>query len=304
MQLALNINQAKILFSAMVGTALSLIAYLDFLSANYVAFLITATVSILLFINGLYLALRKQKHQPNYIIWLYMALLAAFSLVISSQDQGQNIYWIYFYSISAMFLFPMKQALFLFFSYIPLALYIIFNFAPALEQPQVLFTFATIGTVAIFLAVVKSRTNKLLEPLISKELDTGAQKEKFLRLALRTEITRAEREGTGLTLMYFQLEPNYKAIKHSRLNFLQQVANAISATLRPFDQYYRVQQYGFAVILPHTTTKEAVTKAQGILSSIGHSEHDKNIQLGLSSLNVGDTSDTLIFAAKQALKYV
>jgi GGDEF domain-containing protein len=304
MQLALNINQAKILFSAMVGTALSFIAYLDFLSANYVAFLITATVAILLFINGLYLALRKQKHQSNYIIWLYMVLLAAFSLVISSQDQGQNIYWIYFYSISAMFLFPMKQALFLFFSYIPLALYIIFNFAPALEQPQVLFTFATIGTVAIFLAVVKSRTNKLLEPLISKELDTGAQKEKFLRLALSTEITRAEREGTGLTLMYFQLEPNYKAMKHSRLNFLQQVANAISATLRPFDQYYRVQQYGFAVILPHTTTKEAVAKAQGILSSIGHSQQDKNIQLGLSSLNVGDTSDTLIFAAKQALKYV
>ncbi len=304
MQLALNISHAKILFSVMVGTTLSFIAYLDYLSANYVAFLITASTSIMSLINGLYLAVRKDKHQANYIEWLFMVLLAGFSLLVSSQDQGQNIYWIYFYSIAALFLFPMKKALFLFFSYVPLALYIIFNFAPALEQPQVLFTFATISTVAIFLAVVKSRTNKLLEPLISKDLETGAQKEKFLRLALSTEITRAEREGTGLTLMYFQLKPGYKTIHNSRLNFLQQVANAISSTLRPFDQYYRVHQHGFAVILPHTTTNEAIIKADVMLNSIGHSKHKKNIQLGLSSLNVGDTSDTLIFAAKQDCKYV
>ncbi len=163
---------------------------------------------------------------------------------------------------------------------------------------------ATISTVAIFLAVVKSRTNKLLEPLISKDLETGAQKEKFLRQALKTEITRAEREGTGLTLMYFQLKPGYLSLRNTHLSFLQQVSNAISAALRPFDQYYRLQQDGFAVILPHTTTNEALLKANGMLKNIAHSKHKKNIQLGLSSLNVGDTADSLILIAKQDCKYV
>ncbi len=303
MQLTLNIGQAKILFSVMAGTALSLIAYLDYLSANYVAFLVTATIATLSFVNGLYLAISKGKYQADYMQWLFMIVLAGFSFVIGSQDQGENIYWIYFYSIAAMFLFPIKKALFLLFSYSPIALYIISNFAPALEQPQMLFTFVTVSTVAIFLAVVKSRTNKLLEPLISKDLKTGAQKEKFLRIALSTEITRAEREGTGLTLMYLQLTPGEKTVKKSRLIFLQEVANAISLALRPFDQYYRVQQQAFAVILPHTTTKEAMATADGMLSSIGHSKHEENIKVGLSSLNVGDTCDTLIFSAKQNCKY-
>ncbi len=304
MQPALKINYAKIIFSLLGSTALLFIACLDYLAANYVAFLIAACMSMIVFSNTLYLAVRKEKSQTSYSRWLFILLLAGFSLVASGQDQGQNIYWIYLYAIAAIFLFPMKKALFLLFTYAPLGLYIIFNFTPPLEQPQVTFTLVTISTVAIFLAVVKSRTNKLLEPLISKDLETGAQKEKFLRQALSTEITRAEREGTGLTLMYFQLKPGDKAIKNSRLNFLQQVADAISSALRPFDQYYRVQQHSFAVILPHTTTKEAIIKADNMLNSIGHSKHKKNIQLGLSSLNVGDTSDTLIFTAKQDCKYV
>jgi len=304
MQPALNISHAKILFSVLAGTALSLIAYLDYLMANYVAFLITACIALVSFINGLYLSIRKDKSQSNYIEWLFMLLLAGFSLMAGAQDQGQNIYWIYFYAIAALFLFPMKKALFLLFSYVPLAFYIIFSFAPPLQQPQIVFTLATISTVAIFLGVVKSRTNKLLEPLISKDFETGAQKEKFLRQALGIEITRAEREGTALTLVYFQLKPGYRTAKNSHLNFLQQVANAINDILRPFDQYYRLQQDGFAVILPHTTTNEAIMKANGMLKNISHSKHKKNIQLGLASLNVGDTADTLIFTAKQDCKYV
>jgi len=45
-------------------------------------------------------------------------------------------------------------------------------------------------------------------------------------------------------------------------------------------------------------------KANGMLKNISHSKHKKNIQLGLASLNVGDTADTLIFTAKQDCKYV
>jgi len=304
MQAALKINYAKIVFSLLGSIALSLIAYLDYLEANYLAFLITAGMTLTIIANALYLAVRRDKSQFMHTKWLFILILGGASALASTQDQGQNIYWIYFYAFAAMFLFPMKKALFLLFGYAPLALYLIFNFVPPLEQPQVLFTFIAISTVAIFLAVVKSRTNKLLEPLISKDLETGAHKEKFLRQALGTEITRAEREGTALTLMYFQLKPGYRTIKKTHTSFLQQVANAINEILRPFDQFYRLQQDGFAVILPHTTTSEAIMKANGMLKNISHSKHKKNIQLGLASLNVGDTADTLIFTAKQDCKYV
>jgi len=159
--------------------------------------------------------------------------------------------------------------------------------------------------VAIFLAVVKSRTHQLLEPLINSDIETGAQQEKFLRPNLNTEITRAEREGTGLLLMYVEVENEIKkSRKESRPKLLIDTSHTIAANIRIFDRHYLIDQNNFAIVLPHATSQEALNTAQLVLKDIPKPLQKNNIKIGLASLNVGDTVDTLIFTAKQELSYV
>ncbi len=301
----MNARRIKVLFSVVAGITLGIIAYIDYLALHGLIVLITTALSAVLLSNALYLTLRKSSPHSNYIEWLLMVLLALFSFIASGYDQGQNIYWIYFYPIAAFFLFPMRWALFLMLLYIPNVLFIISSFAPPLEQAQIFFSFASISTVAIFLAVVKSRTNELLEPLINSDVETGAQQEKFLRPNLSTEIIRAEREGTGLLLIYIDLGKEIKSLrKEIRTKLLLSTSQTIAATMRPFDRYYRIDQDNFALLLPHTTSQEALTAAKFMLKNIPTPLQEKDIKIGLASLNVGDTADTLISTAKQELSHV
>jgi len=297
-------KHTKIFFCAIGGTVLGLIAYIDFSQYQYVTSLITAGMAAMLIINGLCLLTGQYSQKQSYLDWISIVLLAVFAYIASEHQHGQHIYWIYFYPIAAFFLFQLRIALLLLFLYIPLVIYIIFNFAPVLEQPEILFSFAGISIVVYFLAMVKARTNKLLEPLIGTDLETGAQLEKFLRPALNTEITRAEREGTGLLLMYLQLDQALKAVrKEGREQLVHECAQAISKQLRIFDHYYRLNDDNFAVVLPHATSEDAQAASKKMIADMSPTLHS-NIKVGITSLNVGDTADSLIELVTQELTHV
>ena len=280
-------------------------ALLDYLNSNLIIAVLTGGLALVLLINSAYLRVRRH-HQPKQILeWFFIAYLALFALVVIDQQHGEYLYWVYFFPIAAFFLFRLIVALFLLFAFIPLALFIIQTYAPPLTQAQSIYTFAAISTVALFLASVKSRTNKLLEPLISSDADTGAQLEKFLRPALTTEITRAEREGTGLLLMYISVDV-FSATKNKDKQeaMIKMVAQTITSSLRLFDQYYRIQNNNFAVILPHTTSQEAFDNAKAMQQKMPIELQQQKIKIGLASLNVGDTAESMIVLARQGLKYV
>lgn len=294
----------KILFCAIGATVLALIAYIDFSQYQYVTSSITAAMATMLMINGLCLLAGQYSQKQSTLDWISIVLLAVFAYIASEHQHGQHIYWIYFYPIAAFFLFQLRIALLLLLLYSPLVVYIIFHFAPVLEQPEILFSFTAISVVVYFLAMVKARTNKLLEPLIGTDLETGAQLEKCLRPALNTEITRAEREGTGLLLMYLQLDDALKiSRKDNREQLVHECAQAISKQLRIFDHYYRLSDDSFAVVLPHATSEEAQDTGKHMINDMPPTLH-KNIKMGLTSLNVGDTADSLIELVKQELKHV
>ena len=300
---ALNIGHAKILFSVMIGSVLVPMAYLHYLNGQHGGCLLSACLALVAFINALALGVGRAPFPAKGIVWLFMLFVGGLSLLTAAQAPEHNLYWLYLYSIGALFLLPLKKALWLLAGYTPLAAYIVVNVAPPLLQPQVLFTLVVIATVAIFLGVVKSRTHTLLEPLISKDLTTGAHKETFLHQNLNTEINRAEREGTALTLMCFRLQTSHDTPKYAPLKSLPVLAAAIDGMLRPFDQYYRLQEDGFAVILPHTTTAEAISKADHLLTNNAYAQHKKYIQLGVASLNVGDDAASLILSAQQDCRH-
>jgi GGDEF domain-containing protein len=161
-----------------------------------------------------------------------------------------------------------------------------------------------VSTVSLFLAMVKDRTNKLLEPLISRDINTGAQLGKFLRPALSIEITRAEREGTGLLLMHIQTAQNKKNTNKEELEEkATEYAKAINKHLRLFDQCYRIDEQNFSIILPHATSQEAEVTARKIIGDV-HTSHSEETAFGFASLNVGDTSDSLIRLSQQELIHV
>ena len=156
--------------------------------------------------------------------------------------------------------------------------------------------------MALFLAIVKARTNNLLEPLISTDEETGAQLENKLRPALTTEINRAEREGTGLLLMHIDLSDVHYSLEPNKPNN-QSWAKTIRQQLRPFDQYYRLQDSSFAVILPHMNTEDAQTFISKTFSHLSNDLKER-IKVGIGSLNVGDNADTLIDASRRDLAHV
>ncbi len=306
MQTPLNLSYAKLYFSAGCALLLLAIAYLDYRANHLPQAVLSGLLASLLICNSLYLVIHNSRSRANFFEWLFVLLLFITALVSNhlTNQQTVNIYWLYFYPIAVFFLFPIKQALLLLFTFIPFSFYIIFFNNPPLLQAQILFSAATISVVALFLAMVKSRTNTLLEPLISKDLETEAQKEKFLHPALSTEITRAEREGTSLLLMYVQIEFNKKNQRDSQLNISKIIARNIGSALRPFDQYYRLQQENYAIILPHTTTKDALLKINSMFKHNPPPKDKIKIMVGLASLNVGDTVESLISEAKLGGEYV
>lgn len=297
----ISVNHVRIVFCGVGAGILSLTAYLDYIASSLLLALSTLALAFVLLINGIQMYFSKQEYSLHHVDALFLILLASFSL-FASDVKGEHSYWLYFYPIAAFFLFPLRTAIWYVLGYTPVALYIIFQYSPALLQGQICFSYAAIATVALFLAMVKSRTNQLLEPLISSDADTGAQLEKFLRPALKTEINRAEREGTGLLMVYIKHQASLlKGEKTASL--IKQCAQAIAQYLRPFDQYYRVQKDAFAIIMPHTNSQDALLTVKDMIKHMPDIMQN-NIQVGFASLNVGDTEETLIEQALKGLKHV
>lgn len=302
MQASLIVAHTKILFSIIVGAVLGAIAWLD-LNAKFESLaLITACLSVTMAINSLYLLSTRGHSSSSYLEGLFILLLASFSLLAASAQGALAIHWIYFFPLAAFFLFTLKCAAVLVLLYLPVALYIIFEISQPLVRHQVLFSFITISMVTFFLAIVKERTNTLLEPLVSADIATGAQQEKRLNPELKIEINRAEREGTGLLLMLIGTGISLKDVgKNNHARLIHEAASVISSHLRAFDSFYRLQNDDFAIVLPHTTSIEASQLSRSILSELPRPLGHKNVAIGFASLNVADTTESLMNTAKAHL---
>ncbi|MFT5592367.1 MAG: GGDEF domain-containing protein [Oceanicoccus sp.] len=298
---ALTVNHIRILFCVIGTVILSLIAYLEYLAGATIIALFTLLLGTVLVINGAYIVLDKQEQAGHHVDALFLILLAAFSL-FSADIKAEHSYWSYFFPIAAFFLFSLRTAILSVLAYTPIALYIFVEYSPALIQAQIIFSYAAISTISLFLAMVKSRTNQLLEPLISSDEETGAQLAKFLRPALHTEINRAEREGTGLLLVLIRHQTTHNKRDKSPA-LAKQCAQAIAQFLRPFDQYYRLHKNDFAIIMPHANSSGALTIAKQMITEMPQSIQAQ-MQVGIASLNVGDNEDSLIVQAQQALHHV
>jgi len=296
------VNRLKIVFLVISAITIALIGYLNDLKAFTQQAQASYAMAILLALAATLIFLQPKPGRRRYLDWIFFIILTGYILHSAHYGPAQSVIWMYFFPLSAFFLFSLRRAIYLTLMFTPISLYISLVLAAPLQSVQVFFGYIVIAIAALFLAMVKSRTNALLEPLISSDEETGAQLENKLTPALTTEINRAEREGTGLLLMRVDLSA-VKGTKDMATHLIQSWANTIRQELRPFDQYYRLKHSGFAIILPHMNTEDG---EQLIAKTFSHLPEDirKQVKIGLASLNVGDTAESLINDTKQDMFHV
>ncbi len=211
----------------------------------------------------------------------------------------------------------------------PLLLFFIFEFKPAiwlvggytltlsiiLGQQQdpihnMLFAWHYILLIGISFSLVYLRElrRRQLKPLRRTDNLTSAATREHLDDDLAKEIQRSEREGCDLAIMALAIDPACL----SRLSPKQQdtatidIGRLLHNNLRLFDSYYMWQAHEFLIVLPHTSSAQAIKIANAlrvkVRKEISVGKDDLTVSVGISGLNVGDDSQSLCQRATEALQ--
>jgi len=126
---------------------------------------------------------------------------------------------------------------------------------------------------------------------------------------LQNEIERAKRYNQPLSMMMIDVDKfkffNDKYGHQAGDKLLSNLGNILYASLRSTDVPCRYGGDEFSIILPHTTENDAEIIAQRILNAYSKTNYyETGLSIGISSLAEGDTEESLIHKADQALYYV
>jgi len=107
---------------------------------------------------------------------------------------------------------------------------------------------------------------------------------------LRKEVSRANRDGSGLTLLLLKSQ-----LQGRDIHYRKQLVQRLNQLMRPFDMAYHVDTATIAVIMPYATSREA----DHIISTAKVSECA--YQGSIASLNVSDEAEHLLAKAQRQL---
>ena len=146
-----------------------------------------------------------------------------------------------------------------------------------------------------------------LAPLRRTDSLTLASTRDYLETDLRRELRRGEREGTPVTLVALQLdEPEYPLPGADRNNLIVRLGRLLHRTLRDFDSYYRTAETTFFLVLPITSTQEAVQTAETLRQETHRMLSNEGLKLsvsaGVAGMNVADDTHTMEYKALEALR--
>ncbi len=166
------------------------------------------------------------------------------------------------------------------------------------------------------LALLLSRLttqNVELERLATTDSLTGLANRRRLFDCLEQEVYRAQRYGTALSLVMFDID-HFKRINDSWGHatgdwVLRRIARETHQLLRKTDQAGRYGGEEFVVLLPETDLSEALLLAQRLRQRISDTaitpEHDApmpvTVSVGVAALAPDETGEELIHRADQAL---
>ncbi|ARU58160.1 signal transduction diguanylate cyclase [Oleiphilus messinensis] len=308
--------RAKIYFGAALSAAF--LACAGLLSGRIETGLIALIFSVLLALNTRFLMRPEKLLQQQILAHIIIIFLALVTLSSAFFQHGLAEQWAYLFPVIVFFIYPVKPAGVVVAIYSLLfALQIGHNFyGPVKIQLLINYLFCLMLTIAfVYLREVRERQ---LKPLRRTDNLTLASTREHLANDLSKEIQRSEREGSALSLLALTVDtesqpvaPNSGADSHESL--LQQLGRTLHEELRLFDSYYRYEDQQFLITLPHTSTQDAIKKADRLrltcktklankISTKHNEQPGVTVSVGVTGLNVGDDADTMIRRALLALR--
>ena len=239
---------------------------------------------------------------------LMTGAMAFFAMVLSTGPLAFMKQWVYVFPILLLLLLPFKHTRWMMIIYSLVMTWIITQTVHYFERAQMLATYLVCTGCAFGFAAINELKNIRLKPLVALDKETGAFIYDNLPKFLQKEIARAGREGTALSLICLDIEHFDRFGRFKHLIKRQAILNTISQTLktrmRVFDSFYR-QEGKFYVVLPYMTSSEALEYSQDIFTEafeLTRKYPILNVYMGITSVNAGETEDTVLDSCTQALR--
>jgi len=216
--------------------------------------------------------------------------------------------WMYFVPLLIFFVYDYKPALWVTGIFSILALIALDSSGKTIENIQITLNYLLSLGISGSMVYLREVRRRQLKPLRRTDNLTTAASREHLDNDLTKEVQRSEREGSDLATMALAIDP----ICLAKLSSKEQdtaiitIGKLLHNNLRLFDSYYLWDKHEFFVVLPHTSSAQAVKIANAlrvqIRKKITANEEQITVSIGVSGLNVGDDSHTLTRRAAQALK--
>ncbi|NRA23753.1 MAG: diguanylate cyclase [Oleispira sp.] len=265
--------QVKVIYCLLAAFALSIIALLDYLKQEREFALVAASFSALLVVYASYLLLRRKKRTAPYVEWLLTTLLGIFT-IFGMQQESYVAHWVYFFPIYVFFLFPFNMANYITLTYSAVIFLVVLNDFENHVRLQLLFTYTACYAFSLVYALVNERSNMMLSNLINTDPLTQVYNEHQFHHNMSKEITRADRQRTGLVLIAIRLPSNWQQLKTDE--YENRIANAgqrVQNTIREFDTCYRLNSDEFVIMLPNSNREDGEELCLQLLAHISKSRH-------------------------------
>lgn len=265
--------RVKVVYCFLAAFALGIIAILDVLKQEYVFALVAASFCLLLIFYAIYLLVRRRRKTVPYIEWALTLLLGTFTIVGMQQD-SHVVHWVYFFPVYVFFLFPFKVAQYITLVYSAIIwLLLLTNFDNYIRL-QLLFTYTACYAFALAYALVNERKKMMLSDFINTDSLTQVYNEHQLYHDLNKEISRADRQRTGLALIAIRLPASWQTLKAEE--YENRIANAghrVRSNIRDFDTSYRLKNDDFIIMLPNSSQQDGEALYNTLLNRISQSRH-------------------------------
>lgn len=283
--------RVKVVYCFLAAFALAIIAALDYLNQELIFALVASSFSFLLAIYAIYLLFRRRRKTAPYIEWTLTLLLGSFTIVGMQQDSFVA-QWVYFFPVYVFFLFPFKIANYIMLTYSLIIILVVLSSFDSYIRLQLLLTFLACYTFTFAYALVNERKKMMLSNFINTDSLTQVYNEHQLYHDLNKEISRADRQRTGLTLIAIRLPATWQSLKTEE--YENRIANAghrVRSNIRIFDTSYRLNTDDFIIMLPNTNQEDGEALYNTLRSKISQSKHAAKNKFLINTVTYGPEDD-------------
>lgn len=285
-----------------------IVAVYSLFTGEFIPAILSAVLCLLLSIN--LLMSKDHKRQESVLSWFqYSSLaLALFALIGLTLRPDYASTWLYFIPLLIFFFYEFKPALGIIASLTILTAVALYLFADVFESIQIILNYFLYLGLTCSLVYLRELRRKQLKPLRRTDNLTHAATREHVDHDLTKEIQRSEREGCDLSLVAMGIDKIClsKLSPKEQDTVVIQIGKLLHNNLRLFDSYYLWEPNEFLIVLPHTSSSQAVKIANALRVKIRKEIHSDKEQItvsaGVSGLNIGDDSQSLIGRALQALQ--